>query len=81
MWRDQGVSAIITDNRMLPMSGIALTKKIRETDSDLPVIMVTAAAEVQEEALRAGVTLFYPHTELDGLVAAVKLCLGCVYNL
>lgn len=77
IWQHEPVSAIVTDNRMPHVSGVMLTKAVRETDLDLPVIMVTAAAEIREEALRAGVTLFCPDCDMDGIVDAVKLCLGC----
>ncbi|HOL65299.1 MAG TPA: sigma-54 dependent transcriptional regulator [Accumulibacter sp.] len=52
----QAVSLVISDVRMLPMDGIALLKEIRHRLPVLPVVLMTAFAEVDRavEAMRAG---------------------------
>ena len=56
--RSRTVDAIITDNRMPEMSGIALTAAIRKFDTKTPILMVTASEHIEPEARAAGVTLF-----------------------
>lgn len=48
---------MLVDWNMPNMDGIALIKKVRETDNKLPIIMVTTEAEKSRvlEALKAGV--------------------------
>lgn len=52
----QSVSIVLSDVRMMPMDGIALLKAIRATYPCLPVVLMTAYAEVGRavEAMRAG---------------------------
>ena len=52
----QAVAIVLSDVRMLPMDGIALLKAIRERHPHLPVVLMTAYAEVGRavEAMRAG---------------------------
>ncbi|HMW19207.1 MAG TPA: sigma-54 dependent transcriptional regulator [Accumulibacter sp.] len=52
----QAVSLVISDVRMLPMDGIALLKAIRHRLPALPVVLMTAFADVDRavEAMRAG---------------------------
>ncbi len=52
----QAVSLVISDVRMLPMDGIALLKEIRQRLPALPVVLMTAFADVDRavEAMRAG---------------------------
>ncbi len=50
------VAIVLSDVRMMPMDGIALLKAIRATYPHLPVVLMTAYAEVGRavEAMRAG---------------------------
>lgn len=76
VWKKETLHAIVTDNRMPQMTGMMLTRKIRETDSTLPIIMVTGSIQDRAEALEAGVTVFHTQTELDSVVRPLKTCLG-----
>ncbi|MCM8596262.1 sigma-54 dependent transcriptional regulator [Accumulibacter sp.] len=50
------VSLVVSDVRMLPVDGIALLKEIRQRFAFLPVVLMTAFADVDRavEAMRAG---------------------------
>ncbi len=50
------VALVLSDVRMMPMDGIALLKAVRERHPHLPVVLMTAYAEVGRavEAMRAG---------------------------
>ncbi|HET6720650.1 MAG TPA: sigma-54 dependent transcriptional regulator [Rhodocyclaceae bacterium] len=52
----QAVSLVVSDVRMDPMDGITLLKEIRATQPQLPVVLMTAYADVERavEAMRAG---------------------------
>ena len=52
----QAVSLVVSDVRMMPMDGIALLKEIRSRHAHLPVVLMTAYADVDRavEAMRAG---------------------------
>lgn len=41
--RAETIHAIITDNNMPKMTGMMLTRQIRESGSNLPIIMATRA--------------------------------------
>jgi two-component system response regulator FlrC len=50
------ISIVISDVRMMPMDGIALLKEIRQRQPKLPVVLMTAYADVDRavEAMRSG---------------------------
>jgi two-component system response regulator FlrC len=52
----QAVSLVVSDVRMMPMDGIALLKEIRRRHAHLPVVLMTAYADVDRavEAMRSG---------------------------
>ena len=52
----QPVSIVVSDVRMMPMDGIALLKEIRSRFPHLPVVLMTAFADVDRavEAMRSG---------------------------
>lgn len=52
----QGFSIVVSDVRMIPMDGIALLKEIRVRHPHLPVVLMTAYAEVDKavDAMRSG---------------------------
>lgn len=52
----QAVSLVVSDVRMVPMDGIALLKEIRRRFPALPVVLMTAFADVDRavEAMRSG---------------------------
>ena len=52
----QKISIVISDVRMMPMDGIALLKEIRQRHPRLPVVLMTAYADVDRavEAMRSG---------------------------
>ncbi len=53
---DRAVALVVSDVRMMPMDGIALLKEIRARFPHLPVVLMTAFADVDRavEAMRAG---------------------------
>ncbi|MBW7903610.1 MAG: sigma-54-dependent Fis family transcriptional regulator [Rhodocyclaceae bacterium] len=53
---ERAVSLVVSDVRMMPMDGIALLKEIRAHWPHLPVVLMTAYADVDRavEAMRAG---------------------------
>ncbi|MFB0935578.1 MAG: sigma-54 dependent transcriptional regulator [Propionivibrio sp.] len=52
----QPVSLVVSDVRMMPMDGITLLKEIRNRHAHLPVVLMTAYADVDRavEAMRSG---------------------------
>lgn len=52
----QAFSIVVSDVRMMPMDGITLLKEIRERLPHLPVVLMTAFAEVEKavDAMRSG---------------------------
>jgi two-component system response regulator FlrC len=52
----QAVALVVSDVRMMPMNGIALLKEIRSRFPHLPVVLMTAFADVDRavEAMRSG---------------------------
>jgi CheY-like chemotaxis protein len=56
--RSQKYDLILMDWQMPVLDGIAATKKIREFDSETPIIFITAAANKKEECLEAGANDF-----------------------
>lgn len=76
IWKRERLAAIVTDNRMPHLTGLELTRQIRQVDPHLPVIMATAATEKCEEAEIAGVTRFCPDSSPEALADAVKKCLS-----
>ena len=68
----QAVSLVVSDVRMVPIDGIALLKEIRVRFPHLPVVLMTAFADVDRavEAMRAGacdflLKPFEPHVLLE----------------
>ncbi len=53
---ERAFSIVVSDVRMMPMDGIALLKEIRALLPHLPVVLMTAYAEVDKavDAMRAG---------------------------
>lgn len=71
----KAVSIVLSDVRMMPMDGIALLKAIRVAHPRLPVVLMTAYAEVGRavEAMRAGACDFLLKPfEPDDLLAHVE---------
>ncbi len=73
-YRTKGADLVVTDLRMPGMSGTQLLKEIRDTDTQVPVIIITAFADLDSaiKSLRLGATDFikkpYDMNELLGLV-------------
>ncbi len=73
--RDHTCDAVITDLRMPEMSGVELCARIRETEPDLPVLLLTGYGDYESavDALRAGAYDFLTKPfRLDLLDAAVS---------
>lgn len=76
--QSQTISAVVTDNRMPVLSGLALTRMIRDAGLDLPVVMVTGATELCDAAMEAGVTVFDSDGIPETVVGALKRVLSSV---
>ncbi|ESS05545.1 MAG: PAS sensor histidine kinase [uncultured archaeon A07HB70] len=55
---DEGFDCLVVDHDMPVLNGIALLERVRERDSDLPVVLFTGkgSEQVASEAISAGVT-------------------------
>ena len=75
------VGLVVSDVQMQPMDGLALLKDIRRQRPGLPVVLMTAYADIGKavEAMRDGATdyLVKPF-DAASLVAVVSRCLPCV---
>ena len=73
--KEGDISLIISDLKMGGMSGIEFLKKIRIEDSNVPFILMTAYAKVNDaiEAMKLGITDFIEKPfEVDFLLYKVK---------
>jgi DNA-binding NtrC family response regulator len=68
----QKVEAVMTDNRMLEMTGLAMVAAIRKFDPKTPILMVTGAGNIEAEAMAAGVTLFIANGKWDEIRAKIR---------
>ena len=71
----QPYDAVLTDMTMPGMTGVELVRRVRELDSTLPVIIVTANATLDRavEGIRAGATDFLPKpVNVDAVIALVE---------
>ncbi len=69
---------VVTDLKMPGMDGVELTKRLREIDRDLPVIVVTAFGDVQSAvtAMRAGASDYLTKpVDFDALQLAIERAL------
>jgi DNA-binding NtrC family response regulator len=74
-FRERGADIIVTDLRMPGMTGIELLQRVREQDSEVPVIVITAYSSVEDaiEALRLGASDFLRKPfDMDELLLVVK---------
>ncbi|QRM20488.1 response regulator [Dechloromonas sp. TW-R-39-2] len=72
---EKAVSIVVSDVRMMPMDGIALLKEIRARLPHLPVVLMTAYAEVEKavDAMRSGACDFLLKPfEPQALLAHIK---------
>ena len=56
--RIEPVDAIVTDNGMPGMSGVAMVQALRATDVSTKILMLTGAEHIRGAALAAGVNAF-----------------------
>jgi DNA-binding NtrC family response regulator len=76
---EESFSMIISDVRMTGMSGIETLRRVREKHHDLPVLLVTAFADIRTavSAMRDGaVNYLAKPIDLDELMATVRLALA-----
>jgi DNA-binding NtrC family response regulator len=76
---DEPFSMMISDVRMAGMSGIETLRRVREKHHDLPVLLVTAFADIRSAvaAMRDGAVNYLPKPiDLDELMATVRLALA-----
>jgi len=72
---DDRPDIVITDMQMPQIDGLQLVKKIRESDSSLPIVLVTSKGSETSaiEALRNGATSYSPKSRLrKDLVSTVE---------
>ena len=72
---EQGADVIVTDLRMPHLTGIELLEKIREINTDVPVIITTAYSTIDDaiDALRLGATDFIKKPfDMDELIMLVE---------
>ena len=77
--RTNNVDCVVTDLHMPRMDGLQLLKEIRQTDTELPVIIVTAQGEVKSaiEAIRNGATDYILRPfDLEVLEVSIKRALS-----
>src|SRR5256885_4082410 len=77
--RDQDISMMISDVRMPGMSGLETLRRARKEHAILPVLLVTAYADIREAvgAMRDGaVNYLAKPIDLDELVATVQQATG-----
>jgi DNA-binding NtrC family response regulator len=70
-----GVHAVVTDVSMPGLSGIELVQRIRETDRNIPIILMTAFATVElaVQGIRAGaVDFLHKPVNVDALLALIE---------
>ena len=70
-----GIDLIITDNIMPRLDGISMIRKIRENDSNIPIIITTAFIDIDYlvEAINLGVTQFVTKPiSMDKLFLAIE---------
>src|SRR5687767_1249665 len=76
--REQNFAMLISDVRMPGMSGIETLRRVRQKHLDLPVLLVTAFADIRSAvtAMRDGaVNYLAKPIDLDELMASVRLAL------
>jgi two-component system response regulator HydG len=76
---EEPFSMMISDVRMAGMSGIETLRRVREKHRDLPVLLVTAFADIRSavSAMRDGaVNYLAKPIDLDELMASVRLALA-----
>jgi CheY-like chemotaxis protein len=81
IFENNKIDIIITDQNMPVMNGIDMSKKIREKDFDIPIILVTALEnlEMLKEALNINVTAFIRKPlQKDVLISKLKLIASSV---
>lgn len=75
----QKVDCVVTDLHMPRMDGLQLLKEIRKTDTELPVIIVTAQGEIKSaiEAMKSGASDYILRPfDLEELELAIKRALS-----
>lgn len=70
------VDLVMTDERMLGMDGVTLVKRIRETDTAIPILLVSLDTRAQEPALAAGATRFVNKMDATAIMQSIRSLLG-----
>src|SRR5690242_6217110 len=77
--REGGVAMMVSDVRMPGMSGLETLRRARQEHSTLPVLLVTAYADIREavDAMRDGaVNYLAKPIDLDELLSSVRKATG-----
>jgi two-component system, OmpR family, response regulator len=72
----QRVDAIITDNGMPGMSGVAMVRALRATDVTTKVLMLTGSEQLRGAALGAGVDAFMVTGGLNDIRQGIRTLMG-----
>jgi len=57
-YEQYGADAVVTDQSMIPMNGADLIRAIRNTDQELPIVMISNSPNAEEEGAAAGYSAF-----------------------
>jgi len=73
----QNYTGLILDIYMPIMNGLEVLRQVRRTQPQLPVIMITARAECESEAMREGASAFLEKPlDLDEMKATIEGLIG-----
>jgi CheY-like chemotaxis protein len=70
-FQESPIDLVITDGFMPVMDGVALTSALRALPSSVPIVMLSASAELERAAISAGVSRFLTKPVPLGLLRQV----------
>ncbi|RUM87208.1 MAG: hybrid sensor histidine kinase/response regulator, partial [Thermodesulfatator sp.] len=78
MFQTESIDLVVTDIEMPRMDGLELTRKIREQDTDIPIVAVTSLSgeENRQKGLDAGINDYQAKLDRDQVLYAVNTLLS-----
>ena len=77
-YQQGGADFLITDYRMPCLDGVALIRRLRETERRLPILLVSVQPEVRAAALAAGASWFLNKADIpEGLPELLRRHARC----